>query len=202
MKIERTPLGRPAWLALVLSAPLALTACGGGGGDGGSASDSPIQPVAAVESPVGEFVVNPKASWKRATPDDPDRRQGIASVELSRLSASSLVGRTLNVKSLGSFAYGDTAGQTTPDASLLFVDASGQALSPAAGSTAPAATKPIACENIDGIDPVAGDVLVSAAGANLVVPAGATAVWLSVDDCHYADNSQTGNPLRVKFVVR
>lgn len=193
-----------AWVTLGMACASAvlLAACGGGGGSD-SGTSTTAKPADATESAPGEFLVNPAASWKPTAQGNPNYVGNIASVALSRLGGSPAVGAgsVILATSLGSYIY-ESNGAVATGAAAIFVDANGATLAPAAGSTALTAAAPSGCTNEVVPDPYPGDVVIPTSPAvRLVVPAGAVALWLSTDDCQFADNRPASDPLRVKLTV-
>ncbi len=197
---------------LMAIAAAALTACGGGGGDAAPAG-TPATPVysqtmtlqAANTYAANEFLVNPSASWKPFVNVADGNIGGVAVVDLRALVPAGQVpgGKAFDLQTLGTYdaASISTTPQIKSDLIAVFVDSTGAMLPMVAGTTGfTLATSPIPCVTSSTDDPFAGDFHVPETTTRITVPAGATHLRLSVEDCHYHDNTTTAaNPLRLSI---
>jgi hypothetical protein len=183
-------------IALSTVAPLA--GCGGGGGGGGGGDDSlPIVNPSDAEYLNGVFYINVGASWI-PSPKGSYYTEGLVSVDLAKINAKT--GDVLEVQSSGYFYYTELK-EISYGAAGLFVDASGKPLAPASGSTVSTYSSLTECgQAVPPPDPVPEDFEIKVQADTLVVPAGATAMRLSVSDCYFPDNDEnTPDPIRVSI---
>jgi hypothetical protein len=189
--------------AFVLGVSLVLTqiaGCGGGGGGGDGVSvDNVLEP--AKQYADGAYIVRPAASWEIQPGDvlkDP-----LAFIDLSLLNNGNDLpaGTLLQISSSGSFFYNEKQDESYAAAGLL-VDKNGNAIDIGNQPLDPV-TILTRCGNTSGNDSVSQDfVIPSSTPATLAVPAGATALRLSVVDCYFQDNSpNVNNPIRISIKI-
>jgi hypothetical protein len=185
----------------------ALAGCGGGGEGPRPPSPAPIvaaQPSTIAGDPPQTFLIRPGASWKPIPPQT-SFVDALASLELARINGGVPVraGSVLEVRSTGSFFF-DVLNSLATGATGVLVDATGRRLTPGTGSTVAATSSAVDCSQPAGPDAVPEDFLIPAGSfATLVVPSGAVALHLSVDDCFYNDNRVVPlDPIRVTVVLR
>jgi hypothetical protein len=186
--------------------------CGGGGADSaaGSGTDTTTtvtRSVAYAVAPVhsdGSHIVNPAASWKSAARD-----QNAGSVFYLNLSpfvsaGTTPSGITLNLKVQGRYFFQLTTATSAPatnNLSAIFADDTNKPIKLAAGSALPGAPNANCATEPSSPDANAPDFMVptTSVGTNVIVPAGATRLLLSVDDCIFSDNfNDLLDPLRIK----
>jgi hypothetical protein len=137
---------------------------------------------------VAEHAVNVNASWRPAFNGDA-RTGAVTRLELATLDGGSPVqpGAVLEVETRGAYYFGAST-QTANNGAGVFASGTGALLAAAAGSTAGPATTALDCAS--GPDPVAEDFSIPFGGsATVVVPQGASALLIGVDDCVFADNA-------------
>jgi hypothetical protein len=196
----------PAGVWMLLSAM--LHGCGGSGTvdprPPALATIEAVTPSAIAGDPPQTYLIRPGASWKPSQPSD-RFVDSLATVDLSLVNAGQPVpaGRTLELRSVGSF-YFDPLNNLRVEAVGLLVDAAGQRLAPGSGSTVAATSSAVDCGQVSGPDVVPEDFQIPTGSvATLVVPSGAVALRLSVEDCFYNDNRvYPPDPIRVTVTLR
>ena len=189
-------------LAAAVPALMLLCACGGGGSSDAAADKAGTAP--ALEVAPSTFQINPAASWKARAFNDDYYSGSIAAVELRTLNAGLDLpaGTLLQMQSLGSFRL-DAAGSLSSSATGVFVDKTGLPLAVSGGTPYPSPSSTADCGMPELGDTYPEDFVIPGAGAvSLPVPAGATALLLSVSDCHYRDNKFSDDPIRVRLTLR
>jgi hypothetical protein len=202
-------------------------ACGGGGSSSdpasgsntsgagqvgtGSASQTGTPTAApltvATEYAAGIYLVNPGATWKPLNSPGDTHSGAVVYVPLANIRPTGTVvaGSILEVQAFGSYSFDISSSTASPsvNAIAVFYDAAGSMVARGAASTVVDARETAACGVTAATDPFVGDFAIPlTAPARVQVPAGATQIRLSVDDCKFGDNGATaGNPIRVSIRV-
>lgn len=203
-------------------------ACGGGGssndtaasgssttGTGQETSGGNTQTGTSVAAPLtvateyapGVYLINPGATWKPLNSPGDAHSGAVVYVPLANIAPAGTVvaGSVLEVQAFGSYSFDISSSTAAPsaNATAVFYDASGAMVARGASSTVVDARETAACGVTAATDPFVGDFAIPlTAPARVQVPAGATQIRLSVDDCKFQDNGATaGNPIRVSIRV-